>query len=1274
MRQSIHPILHILLILGLLIISFGSVSAPPVKADANKVVPADQGGVSGFGDFHMLSEDQGWVVVNNQLYWTSDGGNSWNSISSSIPGLTNIAAVDFIDNREGRVLMVSSGGDDPVFSLARTHDGGMTWETWALPLFSPGDVNGLSSDIYMQWLDSQTGWLVIKRATGINFSMGSLFGTTDGGQTWTQLSIPVGEPVVFITPLIGWVAGGAAGNELYRTGDGGATWISQDFVHSTGTANQQFAYFLPKFQDATNGLLPVMITDGNYARMDFYSTSDGGQLWRLENSNPLDGNVDLSIRPPLTVFDASHFYMVVPHSDRIVAEQGSQGIITNYNQDGRSANLTRLDMVNMNVGFGFYTAGGCYAQPSIPTTTDTASKANLSCLQTNQLLKTTDGGASWNVISLPVMAGTVPSGNSLLSKTNSPVKISAPLFSPYFSYDVLAGQGIDICDIPTSSQLQAWWANSPYGAVNLYIGGALRGCRNSMLNSTLVSQLFQQGWKFIPTWVGPQAPCTSFRVRIDYNLTTAFNQGVAEADAATTAAFNLGLTNLDGSNTIIYYDLEAYDTSNSSCRNAMKSFMNGWDQELAAKGNKSGVYGSVCASAMTDFLGITHVPDAVWLAWWNYSTYNSNASVFGVTCISNSYWANHQRVHQYAGAHNETWGGITLNVDDNVMDGPMAVPYQGATNNAPIQPINPKPIYGGVLPRINDTWLYWSTNGTSCNLHLWGGNIDTTPTGNCASQHVGQLAPGTYNWQVTANNAYGSTVGPAWRFGIQPYAPIGLSLATVTSTQIDLGWTASADDPANLDGYDIYFNNVDIGGVPNGTVSASIVGLACNTAYTIFLRSDRQNVQSVNSNTVTTTTGSCTGGTPTTPPPTATPTPTPTNTPVPGGLAKVSPANNSTGLPTSLTLSWGGSSDVSYYLYCYDTINNNICDRFWSATYSTSASIDGLAPGQIYYWEVAAIKSSGASYLDNATWWNFSVIGGSPTLTAVPSSTVTPVVSPTTTSTPTATQTVVSPTPSLSSTPTPSASPTSTGTTPAGSFGKIGPADQSTGLSSDVGLTWGSVSGALYYLYCVDTSNNGICNTYWLSSGSTNATVNGLTPGATYSWEVVAIKSNGSVYADGGLWWGFSVSGIAPTQTPIPPTTTFIATSTQTTIPPTATFSPTPTPTQTVSGMTITPSPTATMGGSSGFTKLSPPAGSMGNPTTVLLSWSAFSGANYYLYCYDLVNNNICDTYWITDYQVDATITSLTRGTTFYWQVVAIKSPGAYFADNGTWGYFSTSP
>ena len=1253
MKRQNNQILYILIILGMLFASFGSGSISPVEAQGTSLKPAVQSTSSDLGEFHLLSENQGWVVLNNQLYWTSNGGNSWNLISASISGQSNIAAVDFIDNNEGRVLMVSLGGDDPVYNLERTHDGGITWETLTLTLFSPGDVNALSNEIYMQWLDSQTGWLVIKRATGINFSIGSLFRTDDGGLTWTKLTIPIGEQVAFITPQIGWLAGGAAGDELYRTADGGATWVSQAFVQSTGSATQQFAYYLPKFQDVSNGLLPVLFTDGNYARMDFYLTSNGGLSWGLDNSTPLDGYIDLSIRPPLTVFDASRFFMVVPHSGRIVTEQKPQQVITKYNQDGYSANLTRVDMVNMNVGLGLYMAGGCYAQPSATNVPDTESKGNLSCLQSNQLLKTEDGGETWNVIPLPGMASTTQPGGDKLSVANGLIKIASPLLNQNNSYDVLTGQGVDICDIPATSQMQAWWANSPYGAVNLYIGGSLRGCRNALLNSSLVAQLFQQGWKFIPTWVGPQAPCTSFRVRVSLDPTTAYNQGVNEADAATIAATTLGLTNLDGSNTVIYYDLEAYNTDDTSCRNAMKSFMDGWDQEMAENGNKSGVYGSVCASGLTDFTTISHVPDAIWLAWWNYTTYNANASVFGVTCITNTYWANHQRIHQYTGSHDETWGGITINVDDNVLDSPVAVPYQGGTNNAPSLPVNPKPVNGSTLPRTNDNWLYWSTNGGSCTIHLWGGNIDTTRSGNCASLHIGQQAPGAYSWQVTATNASGSVIGPVWHFNIQPYAPTGLRLGTVTSSRIDVGWTLSADDPANLDEYDVYFNNVFIGSLPKGTVSASISGLSCNTVYVIFLRSNRQNVQSINSNTVTTTTGSCTGGTPTTPPPTATAvrtlTATPTSTIVPGGLAKISPANNATGVPTSLSLNWGGASDVSYYLYCYDLINNNNCDRFWTATYSTSANISGLEPGLTYYWEVVAVKPSGTVFLDNGAWWKFSLSGNPPTVTPVSSLTLT-VVPPTTTLIPTATQTVVAP---------PfSPTPTSTSTTAVGSFGKIDPANKSAGNPSVLRLNWGSVSGALYYIYCLDTVNNNACDTSWSMSGSTNATVSGLTPGATYYWQVVAVKSSGAIFADNGSWWSFSVSGNAPTQTPIPPTATLV-----------------PTATQTIPGDTSTPSPTATAGGSpGGFTKLSPPTGSTGNPVNPVLSWGAVSGASYYLYCYDTVNNNTCDASWISSTQNSVTINNLSRGMTYYWQVLVIKPSGALFADNGIWWNFMTSP
>jgi hypothetical protein len=43
--------------------------------------------------------------------------------------------------------------------------------------------------------------------------------------------------------------------------------------------------------------------------------------------------------------------------------------------------------------------------------------------------------------------------------------------------------------------------------------------------------------------------------------------------------------------------------------------------------------------------------------------------------VPNTVWANHQRIRQYEGSHNETWGNLTLDIDSNVLDGVVAVPY-----------------------------------------------------------------------------------------------------------------------------------------------------------------------------------------------------------------------------------------------------------------------------------------------------------------------------------------------------------------------------------------------------------------------------------------------------------------------------------------------------------------------------------------------------------------------------------------------------------------------
>ncbi len=40
-------------------------------------------------------------------------------------------------------------------------------------------------------------------------------------------------------------------------------------------------------------------------------------------------------------------------------------------------------------------------------------------------------------------------------------------------------------------------------------------------------------------------------------------------------------------------------------------------------------------------------------------------------CVNPGYWIYGQRHKQYNGSHNETWNGVTLNVDNNSSYGPV---------------------------------------------------------------------------------------------------------------------------------------------------------------------------------------------------------------------------------------------------------------------------------------------------------------------------------------------------------------------------------------------------------------------------------------------------------------------------------------------------------------------------------------------------------------------------------------------------------------------------
>ncbi len=191
----------------------------------------------------------------------------------------------------------------------------------------------------------------------------------------------------------------------------------------------------------------------------------------------------------------------------------------------------------------------------------------------------------------------------------------------------------------------------------------------------------------------------------------------------------------------------------------------------------------------------------------------------------------------------------------------LSVTYNGSTSSkstnftvngtSPSTPSNPSPSDGTTLSRTNDTYLSWNTNGSTCDIHIWGGAININPRGqSCSNLHLGIQYGGAYQWQVTAHNNYGTTIGPIWHFNVQPASPTNLNASTASSSQINLTWTKSSDDPGYVDNYNVYLGDGSLVTALNpGTTSYQVTGLNPATSYSFYLTSVRQGVESPPSNT-----------------------------------------------------------------------------------------------------------------------------------------------------------------------------------------------------------------------------------------------------------------------------------------------------------------------------------------------------------------------------------------------------------------------------------------
>jgi hypothetical protein len=533
---------------------------------------------------------------------------------------------------------------------------------------------------------------------------------------------------------------------------------------------------------------------------------------------------------------------------------------------------------------------------------------------------------------------------------------------------------------------------------------------------------------------------------------------------------------------------------------------------------------------------------------WTSNGTSTSKSLSGLSQYTTYYW--HVRALNSIGTRysnessNAFWSFTTGGI-------PGAFNKTSPANSATDQSLSPSLSWDASSGVTSYEYCYDTTNDNACTG--WTNNGSSTSIG------LSGLSTGTtYYWHVRAINSFGTTYANGsstafWSFttGFPPGAfnkTSPANSATNQSLSPFLSWGASSGVASFEYCYDTTNDNACSGWTNNGSsTSVGLSGLSTGTTY-------YWHVRAINSFGTTYANGSSTAFWSFT-----------TGSP-PGAFNKTSPANGATNQSLNPSLSWGASSGVTSYEYCYDTTNDNACSGWTNNGSSASIGLSGLSTGTTYYWHVRAINSFGTTYANGSgtAFWSFT-----------------------------------------------------TGFPP-GAFNKTSPANSATDQSLSPSLSWGASSGVTSYEYCYDTTNDNAC-TGWTNNGSsTSIGLSGLSTGTTYYWHVRAINSFGTTYANGSstAFWSFT--------TGFPP---------------------------------------------GAFNKTSPANGATDQSLSPSLSWGASSGVTSYEYCYDTANDNACTGWTNNGSSTSIGLSGLSTSTTYYWHVRAINSFGTTYA-NGAEDYY----
>lgn len=247
--------------------------------------------LQGYVDVYFTNNSTGYLLGNDTLYKSTDGGRNWSVVQTFVRGSglaelgvgndQNIA----IAHRDDTLYVSKNGGagfnkvptgvvsprgifytsPTEIFAsgreILRSQNGG---DTWQLMYTKPGAA-GMYSNLF--FLNSNTGW---------DIAESGLYQTTNGGVTWTKnaaftFTTPGAPAIVqFVDAANGFVS---TTNGLYKTSNGGTSWtkiVAADALRAGVTVGYPDIHFF----NASSGYYI-----GAHA---VYRTDDGGNSWTRE--------------------------------------------------------------------------------------------------------------------------------------------------------------------------------------------------------------------------------------------------------------------------------------------------------------------------------------------------------------------------------------------------------------------------------------------------------------------------------------------------------------------------------------------------------------------------------------------------------------------------------------------------------------------------------------------------------------------------------------------------------------------------------------------------------------------------------------------------------------------------------------------------------------------------------------------------------------------------------------------------------------------------------